>query len=85
MILANLAAVLPHEIALAESHKLPSLVTLKDIHAELHAHTTASDGKWTIRELVQEPMNTRSTGVPAMFWPGTSQAAPLGPKRSIVP
>lgn len=41
------------EIALAESHKLPSLVTLKDIHAELHAHTTASDGKWTIRELVQ--------------------------------
>ncbi len=50
------------EIALAErSHKaatggraegdgLPALLELADIHAELHSHTTASDGKWSIEE-----------------------------------
>lgn len=39
------------EIALAEKHKLPDLIELADIKAELHAHTTASDGTWSIREL----------------------------------
>lgn len=39
------------EIALAEKDKLPVLLRLEDIKAELHAHTTASDGKWSIREL----------------------------------
>ena len=39
------------EIALAEKDKLPKLLTVKDIKAELHAHTTASDGRWSIREL----------------------------------
>ncbi len=49
------------ELALAESsfqHKaatvgrgLPDLLTLDDIKAELHAHTTASDGRWSIRKL----------------------------------
>ncbi len=39
------------ELAIAEKGDWPALVTLQDIHAELHAHTTASDGTWTIREL----------------------------------
>ncbi len=39
------------EIALAEKHKLPKLIELSDVKAELHAHTTASDGKLSIREL----------------------------------
>jgi len=39
------------EIALAEKGKLPQLVTIDDIAAELHTHTTASDGHWSIREL----------------------------------
>ena len=41
------------EIALAEKHKLPRLVDLKDIKAELHAHTTASDGVWTIEQFAE--------------------------------
>ena len=39
------------EIALAAKNELPALIKLADIKAELHAHTTASDGKWSIREL----------------------------------
>ncbi|QQE10167.1 DNA polymerase/3'-5' exonuclease PolX [Planctomycetota bacterium] len=39
------------EISAAEAHKLPKLVTDRDIHAELHAHTHASDGLLSIREL----------------------------------
>ena len=39
------------EIALAEKDELPNLVELKDIKAELHTHTTASDGTWTIEQL----------------------------------
>lgn len=39
------------EIALAEKGALPKLIELSDIKAELHAHTTASDGHWSIREL----------------------------------
>lgn len=41
------------EIALAESGKLPVLIELADIKAELHAHTTASDGMWSIRGLAE--------------------------------
>lgn len=41
------------EIALAEKDDLPKLIELADIKAELHAHTTASDGRWSIRELAQ--------------------------------
>jgi DNA polymerase (family X) len=41
------------EVALAEKDKVPSLLTIDDIRCELHAHTTASDGKWSIRELAQ--------------------------------
>jgi DNA polymerase (family 10) len=39
------------EVALAEEGKLPALIELSDIHAELHTHTTASDGMWTIEQL----------------------------------
>ncbi|MCE9589500.1 MAG: DNA polymerase/3'-5' exonuclease PolX [Planctomycetes bacterium] len=41
------------EIAQAERHTLPDLLNIEDIHAELHAHTTASDGRWSIRELAE--------------------------------
>ncbi|MEX2389881.1 MAG: helix-hairpin-helix domain-containing protein, partial [Phycisphaeraceae bacterium] len=40
-----------NEIQQAEKGSLPELVALDDIKAELHAHTTASDGHWSIREL----------------------------------
>lgn len=39
------------EIDLAEKDELPKLIEPEDIAAELHAHTTASDGKWSIEEL----------------------------------
>ncbi|MHB1158291.1 MAG: DNA polymerase/3'-5' exonuclease PolX [Phycisphaerales bacterium] len=39
------------EIVAAENNALPNLVTVKDIHCELHAHTRASDGKLSIEEL----------------------------------
>ncbi|MBB6429699.1 DNA polymerase/3'-5' exonuclease PolX [Algisphaera agarilytica] len=52
----NLAWVAPElredrgELALAESDELPKLLELADIKAELHSHTTASDGRWSIEE-----------------------------------
>jgi len=41
------------EIAAAEKHKLPNLVTLKDIKGDLQMHTTASDGKNSIEEMAE--------------------------------
>jgi DNA polymerase (family X) len=41
------------ELALAQARTLPSLLSTTDIHAELHCHTTASDGRFSIRELTQ--------------------------------
>lgn len=38
------------ELALAEKDALPKLIELADIKAELHAHTTASDGIWSIEQ-----------------------------------
>lgn len=41
------------EISLADPRKdgeLPKLIELSDIKADLHTHTTASDGKWSIEE-----------------------------------
>ncbi|MEM7627436.1 MAG: DNA polymerase/3'-5' exonuclease PolX [Planctomycetota bacterium] len=38
------------ELALAEADRLPKLLELADIKAELHSHTTASDGRWSIEE-----------------------------------
>ena len=39
------------EIEAAQSHQIPDLITRADIVADLHMHTTASDGKHTIREM----------------------------------
>ena len=41
------------ELARAEADALPDLIELSDIKAELHAHTTASDGSWSIADLAQ--------------------------------
>ena len=36
----------------AESHELPDLICLEDIRGDLHAHTTATDGKSSLEEMV---------------------------------
>jgi DNA polymerase (family X) len=41
------------EIAAAEQHKLPRLLTLKDIKGDLQMHSTASDGKNSIEEMAE--------------------------------
>ncbi|MBL8851450.1 MAG: DNA polymerase/3'-5' exonuclease PolX [Planctomycetaceae bacterium] len=41
------------EFARAEAGTLPELVTLADIRGDLHMHTTATDGKATIREMAE--------------------------------
>lgn len=41
------------EIAAAEQHKLPRLVTLKDMKGDLQMHSTASDGKNSIEEMAE--------------------------------
>ncbi len=40
------------EIALAQAHQLPSLVTLAEVHADLQMHTLASDGRASLAEMV---------------------------------
>jgi DNA polymerase (family X) len=39
------------EIEAAEQHRLPKLVRREDIKGDLHMHTTASDGKYSIEEM----------------------------------
>lgn len=41
------------EVQAALAGKLPKLVEMNDIHAELHSHTTWSDGKLSIREMAE--------------------------------
>src|SRR5260370_40938303 len=41
------------EIAAAEQHKLPQLVTLRDMKGDLQMHSTASDGKNSIEEMAE--------------------------------
>ena len=41
------------EIAAAEQHKLPHLITLKDMKGDLQMHSTASDGKNSIEEMAE--------------------------------
>lgn len=41
------------EVQAARAKKLPDLITLKDLRAELHSHTTWSDGRATIKEMAQ--------------------------------
>ncbi|NWF67755.1 MAG: DNA polymerase/3'-5' exonuclease PolX [Chloroflexi bacterium] len=42
------------EIEAAQAGKLPELITLSDIQADLHMHTTWSDGKLSVREMAEE-------------------------------
>jgi DNA polymerase (family X) len=42
------------EVEAAEKGELPKLIELDDIKAELHAHTIASDGRFTIESLAEE-------------------------------
>ncbi|MDX2140350.1 MAG: DNA polymerase/3'-5' exonuclease PolX [Chloroflexota bacterium] len=41
------------EIEAAQSGRLPSLISIEDIHADLHMHTTWSDGTRSIREMAE--------------------------------
>jgi len=41
------------EIEAAKSGRLPELITLGDIHGDLHTHTSASDGTLTIAEMAE--------------------------------
>jgi DNA polymerase (family 10) len=41
------------EVELAAKHKLPKLITIKDIRGDLHTHTTASDGQNSIEEMAE--------------------------------
>ena len=41
------------EIEAAEQGRLPKLVELKDLRGDLHAHTNASDGHFTLREMAE--------------------------------
>ncbi len=41
------------EIEAAENDDLPKLIELDDIRGDLHAHTTASDGKQSIKEMAE--------------------------------
>lgn len=42
-----------NEIELARAGRLPNLVELKDICGDLHMHTTATDGRSSIEEMIQ--------------------------------
>ncbi len=41
------------EIEAAQRGELPNLITLEDIHADLHMHTVWSDGKYSVREMAE--------------------------------
>lgn len=41
------------EVAAAATDDLPDLVTLEDVRGDLHAHTTASDGAASVREMAE--------------------------------
>jgi DNA polymerase (family 10) len=41
------------EIEAAEQHRLPTLIEQSDIRGDVHMHTTATDGKNTIREMAE--------------------------------
>ncbi len=41
------------EIEAAQAGKLPNLITIDDMRADLHMHTIWSDGKYTVREMAE--------------------------------
>lgn len=42
------------EIKAAQEHRLPNLITVKDLRGDLHAHTTATDGRNTILDMAKK-------------------------------
>jgi DNA polymerase (family 10) len=44
------------EVKLAQRHRIPKLVEMKDIRGDLHTHTDASDGQSTIDEMASTAM-----------------------------
>lgn len=44
------------EVQAARENKLPNLITINDIQAELHSHSTWSDGKLSIRQMADQAM-----------------------------
>jgi DNA polymerase (family 10) len=44
------------EVQAARAGKLPHLLALRDLHAELHAHTTWSDGTLSVRQMAEAAM-----------------------------
>lgn len=45
------------EIEAARKEALPKLITLEDIRGDLHSHTKATDGKYTVREMAEAAKN----------------------------
>jgi DNA polymerase (family 10) len=41
------------EIEVAQKKQLPTLITLKDIRGDLHAHTKATDGRYALQEMAE--------------------------------
>ena len=41
------------ELEAAANHRLPELITLRDIHGDLHMHTAETDGRDSIREMAE--------------------------------
>lgn len=41
------------EIEAAQKKQLPTLITLKDIRGDLHAHTKATDGRYSLQEMAE--------------------------------
>lgn len=46
------------EIAAAQAHHLPVLVTQKDLRGDLHVHTTFSDGNSSLRAMIQQAQDS---------------------------
>jgi DNA polymerase (family 10) len=47
------------EIEAAQRKKLPDLITLEDIRGDLHVHTKATDGHYSLEEMAQAAKNRR--------------------------
>lgn len=68
------------EIQAAQTGKLPKLITVKDLRAELHSHSTWSDGRLSIREMVDA---ARAQGITILAVTDHSQS--LGVANGLTP
>ena len=68
------------EIQAAQAGKLPKLITVEHLRAELHSHSTWSDGRLTIREMVSAAMQR---GISILAVTDHSQA--LGVANGLTP